>query len=535
MTSDHIPGHLAMTLEKKAAEMPDFEIATFEIESGADDVLTYHTIVQKGRKLSAALTRSGIGKGDVFALVMKNQPEFIYAMYAASALGAVLLPIDPRTKGDRLAYVLNDAKAKGIIYSAEFASNVEPVADDLRELCVVGVSYKADFNIQPDPGRPNLNDVLEGPDIARPSIVNTDIEAPFEILYTSGTTGNPKGIIIKGSRLFTFPTLAQYIFQYNQADKLYTGLSLTHGNAQGVTLVPSLYLGIPCVISRAFTKSRLWDICRKYGCTSFSLLGGMIMGLYSETPKENDAENPVRLVLSAGTPFPIWETFEKRFNVLIHEWYGAAEGGFCHKPPGVGPIGSIGKPLDNMEMRIVREDDTECDPGEIGELISRIKGQDTEVKYLGKKKASESKTRGGWLRSGDMCHKDEAGWIFFDFRKGGGLRRAGDFIMPEHVEAVLAEHPAVNDICVFGIPAASGAPGESDIVAALELTRGMDAAPKDFFDLCRTKLSGTSVPSYIQVVDKIPKTPSEKNLSRILKNEFVVEAPNTFKYADYRA
>jgi crotonobetaine/carnitine-CoA ligase len=260
----------------------------------------------------------------------------------------------------------------------------------------------------------------------------------------------------------------------------------------------------------------------------------MMMGIYSEQVRPNDGDNPVRKVLSAGTPRGIWEAFEKRFNVKIHEWYGAVEGGFAHKAPEVGPIGSFGKPLEGlMEMKVVREDDTECEPGEIGELISRVVTGETEVDYYGNKEASESKTRGGWLRSGDMVHKDEEGWLYFDFRKGGGLRRQGDFIMPEYVEGVMAEHPDVTDICVYGIKAASGAPGESDLVAAIVPTEGKTPDLKSIFDLCMTGLERNSVPSYIQVVEEIPKTASEKNLDRLLREEFNAEADNVYRFEDY--
>ena len=350
----------------------------------------------------------------------------------------------------------------------------------------------------------------------------------FQIIYTSGTTGDPKGVKMR-YRFSRSAALAQGVWGYTKDDKLYTGLSLTHGNAQAITLSPALLLGIPAVISRKFTKSRIWDICRAHGCTTFSLLGGMMMGIYSEPVRPDDADNPVRLVISAGTPRPIWEAFENRFKVKIHEWYAAVEGGFAHKPPGVGPIGSFGKPLEGSEIRVVREDDSECAPGEIGELIFTSLTTKVEVEYHGNREASEAKTRGGWLRSGDMVHRDEEGWLYFDFRKGGGLRRQGDFIMPEYVEAVLATHPDVSDVCVYGIPAASGAPGESDIVASIVPA---SARPdiKGIFDLCQTKLERNSIPSYLQIVSEIPKTASQKNLGRLLRDDFNPEAENVYRH-----
>lgn len=255
-----------------------------------------------------------------------------------------------------------------------------------------------------------------------------------------------------------------------------------------------------------------------------------MMGLYSEPRRPDDADNPVRVVMSAGTPRSIWEDFEKRFNVKIHEWYGAVEGGFAHNPPGVGPVGSFGKPIEGiMEMKVVREDDTECAPGEVGELIVVSKQGRAEVEYLGKKKASEEKTRGGVLRTGDMCHRDENGWFYFDFRQGGGLRRHGDFILPEYVEKALADLPEVTDVCVYGIPAETGAPGESDLVAAVVLA---DKTKPDIQKIrmeLEKVLEKNSIPQYLQVVDEIPKSASEKNLDRILKDEFHKDALNVYR------
>jgi crotonobetaine/carnitine-CoA ligase len=535
MAECKIPGHIAYELDFKAENTPDFNIVTFENGDFSEEALTYSDIVIQGRKIAQQLIKANIGKGDTFALLMRNHPEFLYALYAATLIGAVIVPVDPRVKGDRLKFVLKDSKAKGIFFTSEFMENVTAALSGLPEVKVLGVAYKEGMNVSVNDQYPSLNEIYEGAEASPPDNRCDEISVPLEVIYTSGTTGDPKGVVLKGNRLSISTVLAQFVWQYTAEDKLYTGLSLTHGNAQAVTLLPSLMLSIPSVISSKFTKSRIWDICRQYGCTAFSLLGGMMMGIYSEPPKSDDADNPVRLVLSAGTPHAIWEDFERRYNVMIHEWYGAVEGGFAHKPPGVGPIGSFGKPLEGlMEMKVVDDSGNDCPPGETGEIIFRMVGQETEVEYLGKKKASEDKTRGGWLRTGDMGHTDAAGWFFFDYRAGGGLRRAGDFIQPQYVEAGIAIHPNVSDVCVYGVPSASGAPGESDLVAAIVPMDGQSIDPGSVFVHCRQKLEGNAVPSYLQVVDAIPKTASEKNLDRLLKDEFSKDAENVYAFTDFR-
>lgn len=530
----HIDGLFSYELESKCNQSPDQEIVVFENNQHPDEPLTYEQIFLNGCKIAAYLQKQGIGKGDSFCLVMRNHPEFLYALLAASLVGAIVVPIDPRSKGGKLAYQLQDSGAKGIFYANEFSTQVKEAMAQLGEsnrVTPLGVLYKQGFSDPEDKTLPNMNEILSGPECPPPENRNQDLASPFEIIYTSGTTGNPKGVIIKSDRMPMFKLLAQFVWQYTEKDVLYTGLSLTHGNAQAVTLVPSLMLGIKSVISRQFTKSRLWAICRKHKATTFSLLGGMMMGLYSEPPRPDDADNPVQVVLSAGTPRAIWRAFEERFGVKIHEWYGAVEGGFAHNPPGVGPVGSFGKPLDGvMEMKIVHEDDSECAPGEIGEIICRPAQGKAEVQYLGKQEASAKKTRGGWLRTGDMGHRDENGWFYFDFRKGGGLRRQGDFIQPEYIEKILAEQPEISDVCVYGIPAQSGAPGESDLVAALVPFPGKTIDPQKVYRVLEQALEKNSIPSYLQIVQEIPKTASQKNLDRILREEFDPDRDNVYAY-----
>jgi crotonobetaine/carnitine-CoA ligase len=351
----------------------------------------------------------------------------------------------------------------------------------------------------------------------------------LEIIYTSGTTGDPKGVVCSNGR-YVGASMIGHLAGFRTDDRPYNGLSLTHGNAQLTTLAPSLMMKLRAVFSRRFTKSRLWDVQREHGCTVFNLLGGMATAIYSEPPQPNDADNPVRFVMSAGMPASLWEAFERRFDVRILECYGAVEGGLAIKPIGVGPIGTFGKPPPTIEMTIVDDRGDECPPGVIGELISRpTTGERAEVEYFKNDEASKTKTRGGWLRSGDMCHRDQDGWLYFDFRKGGGIRHNGDFVNAGFVEKVIAEHPEVDDVFVYGVPAASGAPGEQDVVAAIVPVHAATFDPASVFETCVRGLEGNFVPSYLQVVDEIPKTASEKPQERFLLERFAPDAPGVHR------
>ncbi len=530
------PALISNMLEIKCEEKPDAIGLIFE-NGGLypDEQLTYREILVNSVKMAAGLHELGLGQGDKLALVMRNVPEVIYALAAASFTGIVAVPIDPRSKGEKLAYQLRDSNAKALISAGDLLDEVEAAATTTPELKHVLLNLKPDSDPALAERYQTVNAWLEEPAASELPWRIDDPNLPLEIIYTSGVTGNPKGVQIKSTRTALFAVLAQLVWKYTPEDIVYTGLSLTHGNAQAVTMLPALSMGIPAVISQRFTKSRIWDICRKYGCTSFSLLGGMMAGIWNEPPRPDDADNPVKVVISAGTPRALWEPFEKRFGVQILEWYGAVEGGLAFKPIGEGPIGSFGKPLPGvMEMVVVDENDQEVPVGVTGELICRQAGVAAEVDYYGKPEASAEKTRGGWLRTGDIVHRDEEGWLFFDYRKGGALRRQGDFIKSDYVEKALGEHPDISEVCVYGIPAASGAPGESDIVAAVVAFEGVQIIPESLFRLAREKLEGNSVPSYFQVVEEIPKSASEKFLDRVLKDAFKPDAPNVYCQDDYR-
>jgi len=312
-----IASHL---VEIRAEDSPDKEVFVFERGEHGEDILTYGKLYENSNKIAGLFTRKGIGSGDNFAVLMRNHPEFVYSMLAGTTIGAIMVPIDPRNKGDRLKYMLNNSQSKAVIVSGECIEQLEEVLKDAPTVKHVIAVYLPEQNIPVSPKYEVLNETIEAAtwDTVEQKIF--DVRHPMQIVYTSGTTGEPKGVMVRNNRTGMYNILTSLVWRYKKDDVLYTGLSLTHGNAQSVTFFPALSLGIKAVISPRFTKSRIWDICRKYGCTSFSLLGGMMAAIYNEPARPDDAQNPVRVVLSAGTPPAIWDDFEKRFDVRILEW-----------------------------------------------------------------------------------------------------------------------------------------------------------------------------------------------------------------------
>lgn len=525
------PLTLAGVIEQWASARPDLAVLVVEGAGIRDDeIRTYADLWDNGRRLAAGLRQLGLAPGDRVGTLLANHAEFVDLMVAGSLLGIVLVPIDPRTRGAKLVFMLANAQCRGAI-AGDYAL---PELLSVREQ-VIGLRWVA--GLPTDEGRTTAAQLqaagvrpygeLAGVDLPVEPLPGASPDSPMELIYTSGTTGDPKGIVLSHRRYCETSRITPFLFGYRPGDRLYSGLSLTHANAQVITLGTSLVNAIPCVLSRRFSKSRLWDITRKYGCTSFTLLGGMTTAVYAEPPRADDADNPVRSVISAGMPAAIWNEFRTRFGVELHEFYGAAEGGLTANPPGVGPVGSIGKPIPTLVHRIVDEhgrDVPKDASGErVGELLFRhADGSPCVVEYFGQPEASAQKCADGWLHMGDVVREDADGWLYFLHRKGNGIRRNGEFIATAYIEKAIAELPEVDDVYVYGVPAASGVPGEKDVVAAV-VPKDPELAAFDvqrLFRACRERLEPNFVPSYVQVLRAIPKTASEKPQDRFLVEAF---------------
>tara|TARA_R110001606_G_scaffold47570_1_gene121182 strand:- start:3027 stop:4616 length:1590 start_codon:yes stop_codon:yes gene_type:complete len=510
---------IADLILEKAEKQPDFEVLRFEHE-GSYASRTYESLFENARSLVRGLKARGITNGDRVGLLIQNHPEFVELLIAAGLLGMVIVPLDPRMRGSKLAYMLNDTSCRAVVCGTYSIDAVHELKANLPSLETV-ILVDGDAAAYSELSAVGIDEILSAGPGASIEMTPLEATAPMQIMYTSGTTGDPKGIVLPHQRFIAASGYGELMFGYRPTERPYTGLSLTHGNAQFVTLAPSLAMELPAVFSRKFTKSRLWDIIRETDSTTFSLLGGMVTAIYSEPPRPDDFDNPVEFVVSAGMPPNLWTEFSRRFGVEITEFYGAMEGGLLLNPRGTGPIGSCGKPPSTLKTRVVDEnleDVGENQPGEL--LFANVDGTPFKVEYRGKPEASAKKVQDGWLRTGDVVRKDGDGWFYYLHRSGGGIRRNGEFISPSLIEKTLAEHPDVSDVFVWGVESAAGAPGEKDIVASIVPVETSQLTPDELFRWARGELEANMVPSFLQFVDQIPKTASEKPQERFLIDAF---------------
>jgi crotonobetaine/carnitine-CoA ligase len=341
-------------------------------------------------------------------------------------------------------------------------------------------------------------------------------------MYTSGTTGFPKGVVNRNrsGNIQGFMALSSVLVK--QDDILYTCLPLFHANALILTAGFSMCVGVPFGLEKRFSASRFWEPIRRYGATQFSALGAMIPILMKQPEKPDDADNPVRLVNSAACPTNLWEPFEKRFDVKIWEAYGAVDGGgVLIMNLGTAPVGSVGKPLPGTEWKLVDDDGTEVPQGEIGELITKVQDRTSRgVEYYKNPEASAKKVRGEWIYSGDLFYVDEEENLYFVDRKTDSMRRRGENISSFEVENVIEKHPAVAECAAFGVPSELG---EDEVMIWVKPRESAELDLKELMRHCAGNMAYFMVPRYVDVVDEIPRTSTLRIQKGEMKKQGVTE------------
>lgn len=479
-----------------------------------DEQFSWADVLDAARRVAVGLAERGVRPGERVAIMLPNRPEFLWAHFGIIFAGAMSVPVNISQRGTTLEYILADSGARAVIF-----------ADDLRDIVVAAATQCPDLTEliavdgERDSGvRHTFVDLLAS--AAEDLVLDpSEVGAGMGLLYTSGTTGPPKGVVTKGYDLGSLEALIAEA-GIRPGETMYTPLPLYHGNALVVSGLGSMVAGGRLALGERFSASRFWDEIRRYEAVEFNALGGIIPILLKQPRRDDDADNPVRVVLSAGAPADErWHEFQDRFGVKLIEWYGMVDS------PGTllntsGQPGSMGKPVGGVEFKIVDDADEELPRGEVGELVFRHP-MGPQSRYHNNEEATREAYRGGWFHSGDLAMQDADGWFFFRGRKKQSMRRRGENISAWEVESVVGLHPAVKEAAAYGVPSEMG---EEEVAVAVVAVPGATLVPAEVVDFCRDKLAHYAIPRFVAVVDDIPKTGTQKVQYEALKATWDPEA-----------
>ena len=466
-----------------------------------DTEVSYNALNEGSARFAGLLKSKGFEKGDRVGVMLPNVPYFAIAYYGTLRAGGVVVPMNVLLKGRETAFYLTDPGAKIIVAWHDFLEAAQQGADEAGAEVI--------------PVKPGEFEQMLGEAEAAHDVVDVDAEEQTAvILYTSGTTGKPKGAELTHSNMHQNCTIAaDTLGEMSEQDVLLGALPLFHSFGQTCSLNACVYKGGTLSMIPRFDPDKALEIIERDKVTLFQGVPTMFNAmLHSE--KEADVSS-LRLCMSGGSAMPeeVMRKFEEKFGAKVLEGYGLSEtspvASFNH-PDKPNKPGSIGTPIEGVEMKLIDDEGKEVPEGEIGEIA--IRGHNIMKGYYNREDATkESIDEDGWFKSGDMGKKDEDGYFFIVDRKKELIIRGGYNVYPREIEEVLYEHPAIAEAAVIGIP--DDNMGE-EVGAAIVFKPGEEADVDDIKAFVKDQVANYKYPRQIWVADELPKGPTGKILKR---------------------
>jgi len=483
-------------LEQAAADHPDHDAVRMD-----DLVLTYAELRDAARRMSTLLAARGVEPGDRVGIMLPNVTAFPIAFYGALAAGAVVVPMNPLLKSREVGYYLSDSGARVVLAWHTAAAEAAKGAADAGAQAI-GIET------------PDMAGLLDESAVAAERSGRADADDAV-ILYTSGTTGRPKGAELTHAGLVRNAELTARTLLKNEPDDVMMGcLPLFHVFGLTCGLNATVAAAGTLTLLPRFDAAKALEIIQRDAVTIFEGVPTMYAAMLHLADADPAQAATLRVCVSGGASLPveILRGFEEKFGCIILEGYGLSEtspvASFNH-PDRVRKPGSIGTPIEGVQMRLVDDEGRTVPDGEIGEIA--IRGHNVMKGYWGNPKASAEAISDGWFRTGDMARVDDDGYYYIVDRKKDLIIRGGYNVYPREIEEVLHEHPAVAEVAVIGIPHAEL--GE-EIGAAVTLKPGASATQAELRAFVRDKVAAYKYPRRIWLVDALPKGPTGKILRR---------------------
>ncbi len=480
--------------------------------------ITYGQFMGRCRAAATMFQRMGIGHGDRVCIFLPNVPEVLYTWFGLALIGGITVTINTAYRRDEMAYILNNAEASALVAHDSLMDVATAAVDNapgVRHRLVVGGEST------PDGWQSYaklLNDAPELTDL--PDVSPTDISM---LQYTSGTTGNPKGVMVTHQM---YVSAGQGFAQWTQAtsdDRFFTCLPYFHANAQYYSTMGTLASGATLVVQDRFSASRFWQQVRDARASVVNFIGMMMPVLSKNDPSPDDADNPVRLFYGSPAFSPEFlSDFEQRFGTDIIVGFGMTETcyGTIESIRGERRPNSSGLPRQHPDprfsntVRIVDDDGLPVPNGQPGEIT--ILNPATMPGYWRNEEQTALSLRDGWLFTGDLGWLDDDNYLYFVDRKKDVIRRRGENISSQEVEDVIKRHERVLDCAIIAVPSELG---EDEVKAYITPRPGESVEPAEVIYWCAEHLAYFKVPRYIEVRDELPRTPSLRVRKDVLRQE----------------
>lgn len=472
--------------------------------------LTYAEVDERASRLAAGLASAGVGRGDVVPVLMPNSPEFVITWLGLCRLGAVACLVNTAFKGPALAHALTASGGRVLIEHESVSANVDAVVGSLPA----------------PPERIGMARWTEiaAHDLAADTGTGHRASDPAMVLFTSGTTGVSKGCVLSHRYTLRQAELMSEHLRFRADDVFYCPYPLFHIDATVLTIGPALVLGAIAAIGERFSVSGFWPEVRRFGATVFDFMGATLTMLHKAPRRDDDIDNPVRLAWGVPVPDEFAADFEDRFGLQLVELYGSTDAGLPMYHPVDVPRrpGSCGTVIEAYDTRLVDDDGFEVPVGEVGELLVRpLEPSLTADGYLGMPDATLASRRDLWFHTGDLLRRDVDGFHTFVGRRSDSIRRRGENISAFEVEEVVKLHPDVLDAAAFGVPSELT---EDDVMVAVVARPGATVDPTALLAFCAERAARHMVPRYVDVVDDLPRTPTEKVRKDALRERGVTAA-----------
>ena len=482
-----------------------------------DITVSYTQLNELTNKVANFLYDLGIRKGDKVSVYLPNMPEYVYLYLGIPKLGAVTGPVNALFKPREVKFVVGHSEAKAIVTIPKFMDLVNQIKEDLPDLkhiIVIGESVE---------GTLNYGELMEKASSDAPPEVTIDEREDYAaILYTSGTTGFPKGVLQTHFNIRRNSEMIRDFINAKEYFRFMLILPLFHCNAQIVTIMAPLIIGASSILTPGFSAQTHWETVAKYKATTFSCVP-TVLSILLRMPHENLNLSSLEYIICGAAPLPVevFKAFENTFDCKVIEGYGLTEG-TCASSVNPLPtetedrrkVGSIGIPLPGNEMKIVDENGNNVPPNTKGEII--IKGDNIMKEYFKNPEANAETLKNGWLYTGDIGHMDEDGFFFITDRKKDMIIRGGENIYPREIEEVLYSHPAVSLATVIGVR--DKIYGELPKAFAV-LKEGESLTEEELIEYCKKNLADFKVPKYVEFRDDLPRTPTGKIMKQPLREE----------------